>query len=408
MEQTNVAFIRDTLEKIMKAIAYKTLIAAAVAGSLTTPALAGTSVAAGAEAKSPDAKPLVTIYGILDVGVEHVSGVGSDDKTVTRVPGITATLPSRLGFRLNKEVKPGLALTGVLEAGIQMDDGNHRQSGRLFGRQLYAGLQTNAGTFAIGRQYSMLLGAMFGVDQLGPNIYSMGSLDSYLPNARYDNSVTWKHKFGNFKTGVAYSFGRDTSGGAPAHGTCAGEQANISDTNECRAWSTMLRYDAGSFGVAGAIDKSKGGTGATAYFFNGNAPFAFTSSSDTDTRTTLGGYYKFGATKVSLGILKRKVSTDAQSVESDINYVTASHKISQTVKIDGGIYKITNDDQNADATLAAVRGFYTLDKGLDLYGQVGRISNSDSASYQLSVGSGMAPAAGQSQTGVMFGMRYIF
>lgn len=392
----------------MKAIPYKTLIAAVLAGSVTTPALAAPSVAAGAEAKAPDAKPLVTIYGILDVGVEHLSNVGSESKTLTRVPPITATLPSRLGFRLHKDIKSGLALTGTLEAGFNMDDGNSLQGGRIFGRQLFVGLQTNQGTFTLGRQYSMLLGAMFGVDQLGPNIYAAGSLDSYLPNARYDNALAWKNKFGNVSAGVSYSFGHDTSGGAPAHGTCAGEQSSISDTSECRAWSAMLRYDSADYGVAGGIDRIKGGTGATVYFFNGAAPFAFSSSSDTDTRTTLGGYAKFGATKVSLGALKRKVSTDAMDVQSDMIYLTASHQLSPTVKIDGGVYKISNDDQDRDATLAAVRGFYTLDKGLDLYAQVGRITNSDSASYQLSVGPGVAPAAGESQTGVMLGMRYIY
>jgi predicted porin len=399
------------LEKNVKAIPYKSLIAAVIAGSLTTPAMAGSSVAAGGEAKKADPKPLVTIYGILDVGVEHLSNVGSEKKSVTRVPGITATLPSRLGFRLHKDVKPGLALVGTLEAGIQMDDGNSRQGGRLFGRQLYAGLKTNVGTFGIGRQYSMILGAMFGVDQLGPNIYSMGSLDGYLPNSRYDNSVTWKHKFGNFKTGLAYSFGHDTTGATPLSGTCGGEETNSTDTNECRAWSAMLRYDAGDFGVAGAIDRIKGGTGATAYFFQGGPSMQIdlSSSGDKDTRTTLGGYYKFGATKLSLGTLKRKVESAVDgNVESDIVYATASYKISPTVKIDGGVYKVTNDDHDADATLAAVRGFYTLDKGLDLYAQVGRISNSDNASYALSPGAKTAPPAGESQIGTMIGMRYIF
>jgi predicted porin len=264
------------------------------------------------------------------------------------------------------------------------------------------------GTVTLGRQYSMLLGAMFGVDQLGPNIYAMGSFDAYLPNARYDNSIAWKHKFGNVSAGVNYSFGNNTSGGAPAHGTCAGEQNNVTDSQECRAWSAMLRYDSAKYGVAGAVDQIKGGTGATAYFFNGAAPFAFSSSSDTDTRATLGGYAKFGSTKIGLGLLTRKVSTDAIDVSSDAAYVTVSHKLTPTIRIDGGIYKVSNDDQDRDATLGVIRGFYTLDKGLDLYTQVGHISNSDNASYQLSVGPGVAPDAGESQNGLMFGMRYIF
>lgn len=408
MERDDEAFIPINWEKIVTAIAYKTLIAAVIAGSLSTPALAAPSVAAGAEAKSPDAKPLVTIYGILDVGVEHLTNVGSDGKSVDRIPPISATLPSRLGFRLNKDVKPGLSLVGTLEAGFNLDDGGQLQGGRLFGRQLFVGLKTEQGTFTIGRQYSMLLGAMFGVDQIGPNVYGAGSLDSYLPNARFDNSLAWKNKFGGITAGVNYSFGRDTTGGAPASGTCAGEQNSIADTQECRAWSAMLRYDSPDFGVAGGIDQIKGGTGATAYFFNGAAPFAFTDSGDTDTRTTLGGYAKFGDTKLTLGLLNRKVNTDAVDVKSNMVYMTASHTLSPTVKIDGGIYKISNSDQDRDATLALVRGFYNLDKGLDLYAQYGHISNSDNASYQLSVGPKVSPAAGESQNGVMFGMRFIY
>ena len=371
--------------------------------------------AAPAVAAAAPAAPAVTIYGILDVGVEHITNIGAAGKNLTRVPGITATLPSRIGFKLNKEFKPGYAAIGTLEAGFNLDDGTQGQSGtpatsdRIFGRQLFVGLRTPAGSFTFGRQWSMLTQGMRGVDQLGPNIYALGSLDAYLPNSRYDNSLAWQHKFGSVSAGLAYSLGRDTSGGAPASGTCAGEQNNIADTQECRAWSAMVRYDSPRFGVAGAIDQVKGGTGATAFFFNGAAPFAFADSGDTDTRTTLGGYANFGDASIGAGWLGRKVDTNATEVESDIYYVTASYKISPVIKIDGGIHRITNDDQDRDATLSAVRAFYTLDKGLDVYGQVGHITNSSKASYGLSgAGAGTAPAAGESQNGFMAGMRYIF
>jgi predicted porin len=352
--------------------------------------------------------PVMTIYGILDSGVEHITNIGADKKSLTRVPPITATLPSRIGFKLHKEFKPGFAAIGTLEAGFNLDDGNSLQGGRIFGRQLFAGLQTPVGSFTFGRQWSMLTLAMRGTDKLGPNVYALGSLDSYLPNSRYDNSLAWQHKFGSVSAGVAYSLGRDTSGGAPASGTCAGEQVNINDTQECKAWSAMVRYDSPRFGVAGAIDRVKGGTGATAFFFNGAPPFTFSSSSDKDTRITLGGYVNFGAASVGAGWLGRKVETNAKDVESDTYYVTASYQLTPVIKLDGGIHRITNDDQNRDATLTALRAFYTLDKGLDVYGQVGHISNSSNASYQLSVGPGIAPAAGESQNGYMMGLRYIF
>lgn len=370
---------------------------------------AAPAVSAGPAPKASDGKPLVTIYGILDSGVEHITNVGADGKSLTRVPPITATLPSRLGFRLHKEFRPGYAAVGTLEAGFNLDDGNQLQAGRIFGRQAFAGLETPYGTFSFGRQYSMLIGAMMGSDQLGPNIYGLSSLDIYLPNSRYDNSLAWKHRIGGFSAGVSYSFGRDTSGGAPASGTCAGEQASISDTQQCKAWSAMLRYDAPGFGLAGGIDQLKGGSGATAFFFNGAAPFAFADSGDKDTRTTVGGYLKFAGAQIGLGWLGRKVDTAATDVESDTYYLTASYQLSAAMKLDGGVYRIVNDDQDRDATLSVLRLFFSLDKGLDAYAQLGHVANSDQASYALSgAGGATAPAAGKSQNGYMLGLRYFF
>ncbi len=364
--------------------------------------------AAAAAAAAPE-KPVVTIYGILDSGVEHLNNIGASKKSLTRMPPITATLPSRIGFRLHKEFKPGYAAIGTLEAGFNLDDGTQGQGGRIFGRQLFAGLHTPYGDFTFGRQWSMLTGAMMGSDQLGPNIYALGSVDAYLPNSRYDNSLAWKHKVGAVSMGLSYSFGRDTTGGAPASGTCAGEQTSINDTQACRAWSAMLRYDTARFGVAAGIDQIRGGPGATAFFFNGAAPFAFADSGDKDTRAVVGGYVKLGKAQLGLGWLGREVDTDAMNVESDAWYVSASYQLTPVVKVDGGIHRITNDDQDRDATLYVARGFYTLFKGLDVYLQAGHISNSDNASYQLSgAGGGTAPAAGNSQTGYMAGMRYIF
>jgi predicted porin len=255
----------------------------------------------------------------------------------------------------------------------------------------------------------MLLGAVAASDLLGPNIYGMGSVDAYLPNARFDNSVAWQHKFSSVSLGATYSFGRDTAGGVPASGTCGGEQNQVSDAQACRGWSAMLRYDGGAFGLAAAIDEQKGGNGATAFFFNGAAPIAFTSSGDKDRRINAGGYFKFAKGKVGLGWLGREVETAAVDVSSDIVYLTASYELSQLFTIDGGINRITNDDQDRDATLVVLRGFYNIDKGLSAYVQVGHIANSSTATYALSgAGGGTAPSAGESQNGYMVGMRYMF
>lgn len=416
---SDIELLREELAQQRKMLAQQQKTIEALEQRLETQAVAaaapGKQAAATAATQQGADKPLLTVYGILDGGVEHITNIGTSGKSLTRVPGITGTLPSRLGFRVNKEFKPGYSGIGTLEIGFNLDDGTQGQSGssstsdRVFGRQAFVGLQTPAGTFTFGRQYSMLLPAMAASDFMGPNIYALGSFDAYLPNARYDNSLAWRGKFDKLSLGVAYSFGRDTSGGAPASGTCAGEQANIADTQECKAWSMMARYDAANFGVALGIDQIKGGTGATSFFFNGAPPFAFSSSGDKDRRVSLGGNVKLGAVKLGLGWLRREVSTDALDVESNTYYLSASYPINDLLSIDGAIYRIGNDEQDRDATLAVVRGFYKLDKGLDAYAQIGRIHNSSNASYALSgAGGGTAPKAGASQSGYMVGLRYIF
>lgn len=360
-----------------------------------------------AVAQAVASTPAVTIYGVLDGGIEHITNVasGTDSKSLTRVPSITGTIASRIGLRAAKEFAPGYKAIGTAEIGFNLDDGSLGQAGRIFGRQLFAGVDTPYGSFTIGRQYSMLLFGIGASDLLGPNIYAMGSLDSYLPNARYDNSIAWRKNFGAFSTGMTYSTGRDTKGGAPASGTCAGE--DVGDTQACRGWSAMAKYDAENFGVAAAIDVQRGGTGATAFFFNGAAPIAFSSSSDTDRRIALGGYMKLGQGKVGAGWLGRKVDA-ASDVESDIYYLTASYPLTPKFSLDGGVHRVTNDDQDRDATLLVLRGLYKLDASLTTYLQVGHISNSDNASYQVSVGPGISPRPGASQTATMAGLRYTF
>lgn len=353
-------------------------------------AAAAKAPAAPPAAQAVAGTPAVTIYGVLDGGIEHITNVasGTGTKSLTRIPSITASIPSRIGIRAAKEFAPGYKAIGTAEIGINLDDGSLGQADRIFGRQLFAGLDTPYGSFTIGRQYSMLLFGIGASDLLGPNIYALGSIDSYLPNARYDNSIAWRKSFGAFSTGLTYSTGRDTKGGAPGSGTCSGE--TVGDTQACRGWSAMAKYDAENFGVAAAVDVQRGGTGATAFFFNGAAPIAFSSSGDTDRRTAIGGYVKVGQGKIGAGWLGRKVDA-ATDVESNIYYVTGAYPITSKFSLDGGLHRVTNDDQDRDATLFVLRGLYKLDASLTTYLQVGHINNSDDASYQVSVGPGIAP-----------------
>lgn len=215
--------------------------------------------AGGASAQSS-----VTIYGVIDAAAEHVNNVGAGGDGLTRMPSLTGSAPSRLGFRGTEDLGGGLGALFTLEMGIAPDSGTMNQGGRAFGRQSFVGLSGPWGSVTLGRQYTMLFWSILDADILGPNIYGSSSLDSYIPNARADNSIAYRGTFSGFTVGATYSLGRDTvnAGPSPAGSNCAGESGT--DKQACREWSALVKYDAPMWGAALAVDEMRGGAGAFA------------------------------------------------------------------------------------------------------------------------------------------------
>lgn len=352
---------------------------------------------AQAQAQTPGG---VTLYGLIDTGVEHVTNVAATGGGLTRMPSLTGSLPSRWGLRGTEDLGGGLRTTFVLESGFAPDTGASAQGGRLFGRQAFVGLSGAWGTVSLGRQYTMLFWSLLDSDVLVPNIYSIGSLDSYIPNPRTDNAIAYRGTFSGLTVGATYSLGRDAVNAGPSPGgtNCAGE--NAADTKACREWSMLVKYDAASWGTALAVDKIRGGAGAFA---------GLTSSALSDTRVTLNGYAKVGATKIGGGLIRRDNEASAATPKSDLWYIGVAHPLNAQLTIDAQLARLSVKDSPNRATLAAVRGTYSLSKRSAIYATAGRIANDGTLALSVSAGApGSNPAAGQSQSAVMVGIRHAF
>jgi predicted porin len=341
----------------------------------------------------------VTVYGLIDSGVEYVTNVGAGGNSLTRVPTLTGTLPSRLGFRGTEDLGGGLKAVFALENGLAPDAGTAAQGGRLFGRQAFVGLAGDWGTISFGRQYTMLFWSVLEGDLLGPNIYGSGSLDSYIPNARADNAVAYRGTFSGLTLGATYSTGRDTvnAGPSPSGSNCAGE--NPADSRACREWSLMAKYDTDSWGAVAAYDRINGGPGAFA---------GLTSSSMSDSRATLNGYVKFGSAKLGGGVLRRNNGASV-TPKSDLYFIGGSYLVTPLLVVDAEWFRLDLKHSGNDATLLAVRALYHLSKRTAVYVTAGHIANG--GTLNLSVSSGAAggnTVAGGAQTGVMAGMRHTF
>ncbi len=368
-------------------------------GGVALAVLALASGAAGAQS--------VTLYGLVDTGIEYVSHANSSGNGLVRIPSVTGTLPSRWGLRGAEDLGGGVKAVFTLESGFNTDTGTAGQGGRLFGRQAWVGLAGSYGTLTLGRQYSMSFLSLGDADLLGPSQYAIGSLDTYIPNARTDNTVAYKGTFGGLTAGATYSFGRDAAGGVPASGTCAGEQAG--SASSCRTVSAMLKYDAATFGVAGAYEEQRGGAGATASFFNGSAPIPFTNAGDKDRRLIANGYARLGPAKLGIGWIGRTLMSAAGDVRSNLYFINGSYPLTAALTLDAGLLRIINTDQGRSATMAVLRGVYALSRRTALYAQTGYLWNSANAQYTVSGGGGgTTPGRGVNQLGAMVGMRHAF
>ena len=349
----------------------------------------------------------VTIYGMVDTGIESVSNVGGGG-TLVRMPSNTGLLPSRLGFRGKEDLGGGLSTIFTLEMGLTPDTGASGQGGRLFGRQSTVGFSGDWGAVTLGRQWTMLFWTLLESDILGPAVYGLGSLDSYIPNSRVDNSIAYKGKFGNFTLGGTYSLGRDTvnAGPSPAGTNCAGESST--DAQACREWSAMVKYDTASWGAAVGYDTLNGRTPASVS--DALLPAGLTSSAKSDSRLMLNGYVKLSDLKLAGGVIRRTNDGSTVRPKSDLWYVGASYPLSPVLTLEGTYAKLAYKDvSNYDSSLIAVRTLYKLSKRSTLYAQLGRVDNDSLANVSVSGGAaGSNPALGASQTGVMLGVNHTF
>ncbi|WP_408356874.1 porin [Paraburkholderia phytofirmans] len=361
--------------------------------------MAAASAVAALMAPAAWAQSSVTLYGIVDAGVEFLNKVGPQSSTVTRMLSISGTVPSRWGIRGTEDLGGGLSTIFVLESGFAPGTGALNQGGRLFGRQAWVGLQSNTwGQIGFGRQYTMLLWAMLNTDILGPNVY--GLMDSYPANARADNSLSYKGKFGGLTVGATYSFGRDATAVAvpsPSATNCPGQ--NPADTRECREWSAMIMYEASWWGVSAVYDSLSGGPGA----FGG-----LTRSNLRDDRAVLSGYAIADSTKVGAGVIARRNGASA-TPRSNQYFLGVSYDIRPDVNLAAEGYYLDYRHSDDKAWLGAVRATYLLSKRTSVYLTAGYVENSGQLNISVSAGApGGNPVAGGNQFGVTAGIKQVF
>jgi len=156
----------------------------------------------------------VTLYGVIDEGINYTNNVGGHHLT-EMASGFAQG--SRWGLKGTEDLGGGLKGLFQLENGFNASNGKAAQGGLLFGRQAYVGLSDDRlGSVTLGRQYDSV------IDYLAPTTVAGnwgGTMfghpydnDNMIYSFRVNNTVKYTSpSLGGFQFGGAYSFSNDTN-----------------------------------------------------------------------------------------------------------------------------------------------------------------------------------------------------
>lgn len=313
----------------------------------------------------------VTMYGIVDAGIGYTNG-NSAGKQVTLSSG--GESGSRIGFRGTEDLGDGLKALFVLETGIDLDTGSLQQGGRIFGRQAYVGVMSDAlGTVSVGRQYSPMFNAYILVDAFGyagpGSIQTLFGQGTTSRDYRMDNTLAYKTpgNLGGFNGELAYSFGEQ-----------AGSFARSSQ-----------------FG--GSVGYANGPVAAVYSYHRANLDTA-AASNDSFKNHLLGGTYDFGMVKLYAAVGR---TTEEPTVRYNGYSIGARVPVGKH-SIFGSVARRDNKKaDNSNATHAAIGYSHVLSKRTDLYSILAYTKNDSLSKINTDVG-------GKSVTQVRLGMRHRF
>ncbi|WP_244814481.1 porin [Caballeronia sp. Lep1P3] len=380
----------------------KTLIVAAVAASFATAASAQSSV---------------TLYGLVDAGFTYVNNVQAPidadhyKNNSWSMSGGNAQM-SRWGLRGAEDLGGGMKAIFRLESGFDVANGKSTD-GRMFGRQAYVGLSTQAGTVTLGRQTDAVadyLGPVSATGTWGGKYFAHpGDLDNLDGDAfRVNNSVKFvSANYAGLSFAGAYAFS-NTSGG-------------FADN---RAYSLGAGYANGPFKVGAAYTQANGlnanGDGAITEDVATPLTSAFMS---TERLRTFGAGGSFSAGAMTFGLLWTQTREDNNNALYDFSNIVNNYELNARYAMTpalslGAAYTFTNAKTNNSLESTRVRYHqfglqtdYALSKRTDIYaeGVMQIASGLPEGQYPVaSINGATGPSSSSRQLLVTTGIRHRF
>jgi predicted porin len=366
----------------------------------------------------------VTLYGVVDEGVNYTSNVqtsvGNGHNLLSLSSGILSG--SRWGLRGVEDIGGGFKAIFVLENGFDVNNGRMGQGSLEFGRQAYVGLSTKFGSITLGRQYDPVVDY---VHALMPSAMFSGSIGAHpadvdnLNNAnRVNNAIKYRTVTSNgFSAEALYSFG-----GVP--GSVGANQI----------WSMGVGYSSGPLNVGAGYLNARNpnasffGTavGATAASNNFGSSPVINGYASAQTEQIIGAGVTYAIGHATLGAIYSNTKfKNLSGTVSALNATGASgtatfnsaeldfqYQLTPALSL-GAAYSYTRNSGAHDARYhqGSVAADYAVSKRTDFYliGVLQHASGTDSTGRAARAAlNGLTPSSSDQQAAVRFAVRHKF
>jgi predicted porin len=356
------------------------------------------------------AQSSVTLFGVVDLGVQYTKGGGNGSVRALSNGGLST---SRIGFRGTEDLGGGLRAGFWLEGSLNPDSGTGRASN--------TNNQTTGATTAGPLTFDRMSFVSLSHDSLGevrlgrdfiPTHYNSIYFDPFNANgvARAGNLTFAGVGTGPLPTAitgsntVSYWLPGKLGGlyGMAMAGT--GENASTAENSDDGNFAgARLGFASGPFDVAAAVTRSHFSTAAAI----GNYTHANIGG------TWDAGFAKFFAlynrvtVKLSAGSVRKNTAEIGAHIPAGevgrirLSYAILDDRSDAGLRTAGGLARSGDDARQFGAGYV-----HNLSKRTALYGTYARISNNGEARYVVS--GGAAPAGGRSSSGWEFGVRHTF
>lgn len=341
---------------------------------------------------SAQAQSSVTIYGVVDAGLEHQkASAGANGPATSTTNLVNGTFgASRLGFRGSEDLGGGLRAFFQIEHGFNINDGT--VTGAAFwGRKAIVGLGRSWGDLSLGRDYTPGFWVQFVTDVNAFAMYgNSGTMSAFALTGmlRMNNGIYYvSPEINGFRGRLTYSLG-DGNTTAPK------------DAGRIIGLSGEYRSPTLSAGVFHQERKT---------VFPANS-----TTSETNVYQGVTGLYNFGSWAASGGMARfdpagpnTATSGVVKSLWGGVIYRFGRSDVRVNV---GHVTTDVTAPTDGKSLLVGVNYSYALSKASNLYVGAGRVSNNASAQFGLEGGSRAIPnrGLGSDTTAMGAGIRTTF